>query len=222
MRKVRDKRQAERRLAYLIVSGALLMTMLACGGTATPTATPTERPPLSEPPPLTGAPVSITLVNESSVSACSAYVSPTTSDTWGENLLSSQPLPSGSRRTFELAPGNYDLLARDCDDNILDNQWNITIGSSYVWTLPTLRRIELTLSNRSDSQICYVYISPTTSDNWGSNWLGPTEVIRNGESRVFMIPIGQYDLRADDCDHAPLYEEFGFDIREAYRWEVTR
>jgi hypothetical protein len=79
----------------------------------------------------------------------------------------------------------------------------------------------VTLNNNSGSTVCYVYISPNTETTWGSDWLGTTEVINNGSSRVFTgITPGVYDLRADDCNNNTLYEEYGINISGSYTWNI--
>lgn len=79
----------------------------------------------------------------------------------------------------------------------------------------------ITLVNNSGSTVCYVFISPNTETTWGEDWLGATEVISNGDSRVFTgITPGVYDLRADDCSNNALYEEYGINISGSYTWNI--
>jgi hypothetical protein len=54
--------------------------------------------------------------------------------------------------------------------------------------------------NNSSVEICYLYISPTTSNEWGQDWLGTENTVPPGSSfTVRSVPPGNYDLRADDC-----------------------
>jgi hypothetical protein len=62
------------------------------------------------------------------------------------------------------------------------------------------------LENESGQTICYVFISPTTSDVWGDDWLGDDEVIEDGDARVFDVPAGDYDLLATDCNQNTVAE----------------
>ena len=54
------------------------------------------------------------------------------------------------------------------------------------------------LDNQSGQTICYVYISPTTSSEWGDDWLGSTEVVEDGDTRDLsalgrrLRPAGRY------------------------------
>lgn len=77
------------------------------------------------------------------------------------------------------------------------------------------------LNNQSGQTICFVYISPTTSSEWGSDWLGATEVVENGHTRDFNVAAGDYDLRADTCDGTAIAEVYGITVASSgYTWTV--
>lgn len=78
----------------------------------------------------------------------------------------------------------------------------------------------VTLINNSGETVCFVYISPVEDDMWGDDWLGDVETISNGDQRGFDVPDGDYDLRADDCDHNELDVEWGVTISGNYTWRV--
>ncbi len=46
----------------------------------------------------------------------------------------------------------------------------------------------------------YVYISPSSSDSWGDDWLGETEMISPGYTRAFRVNNGTYDIMIEDED----------------------
>jgi hypothetical protein len=49
-------------------------------------------------------------------------------------------------------------------------------------------------------QICGIYIAPTSSDNWGGNWITDGTLVGNGESYVIdEFVSGTYDLKVQDC-----------------------
>jgi hypothetical protein len=81
----------------------------------------------------------------------------------------------------------------------------------------------LELVNDSAVDVCYVYISPTTDDTWGSDWLGDTEIVSAGSVRVFEVPAGIYDMRAEDCDQEALDVQNGITIDETapVSWTFT-
>lgn len=81
---------------------------------------------------------------------------------------------------------------------------------------------ELVLENASGIPVCFVYISPTESDEWGENWLATDEVVRSGHRRTFGVPEGSYDLIARDCDGNPVSEAVqGQPISGEITWTIS-
>ncbi len=80
---------------------------------------------------------------------------------------------------------------------------------------------ELTVRNETDVDICFVYLSPASSDVWGEDWLGAGEIILSGHDRLFELPRGRYDLRVDDCNHAVVGELRDVNVRGAICWLVS-
>jgi S1-C subfamily serine protease len=80
--------------------------------------------------------------------------------------------------------------------------------------------IEFELMNRAALPICYVYFSPSLAQNWGQDELAADEIMDPGESRVFPIVTGEYDLRMEDCAGDPIYEEFNLDLNRIQSLEV--
>jgi hypothetical protein len=63
------------------------------------------------------------------------------------------------------------------------------------------------LVNNSSFTVYYVYISPSSSGSWGSDWLNSTETIVPGDMRVFTgIEPGTYDLEARWSDNISVLE----------------
>lgn len=54
----------------------------------------------------------------------------------------------------------------------------------------------LKIENDSPNAVHYVYISPTTSDTWGNDWMEEFDggVISTGYSQYFVLDPGTYDL----------------------------
>lgn len=70
-------------------------------------------------------------------------------------------------------------------------------------------QVDLTLRNDFSFPACFVYISPTDSDDWGDDWLGEEEVIGPGASRTFQFaPDQSVDISVLDCDGNLIYEEY--------------
>ena len=79
----------------------------------------------------------------------------------------------------------------------------------------------LTVKNESTSSICYLYISPDTSDEWGPDQLGSDNVLQTGESfEVFGIDPGLYDLRVVTCDDEEVIRS-DVQISEDLSWTIT-
>jgi len=68
--------------------------------------------------------------------------------------------------------------------------------------------------------IYYIYISPTTDDSWGSDWLDDTEILPSGSSVSFNLPNDIYDIRLVDEDDDE-YIRTGVSINGYYGWSVT-
>src|SRR5690606_20547877 len=63
----------------------------------------------------------------------------------------------------------------------------------------------LTINNQASTVICYVRLSPTSSDQWGDDQLGDTETIASGSSfTIWDVPPGEYDYQALDCNQVVL------------------
>lgn len=78
----------------------------------------------------------LTLVNNSGETVCFVYISPTTDDTWNDDWLgSSETVTDGSRRSFDVDSGSYDLRADDCEHTELSVEWGVDINGSYTWTV---------------------------------------------------------------------------------------
>ncbi|MBN1487289.1 MAG: serine/threonine protein kinase [Anaerolineae bacterium] len=201
-----------------VLSGLALLSLI--GGCAllllgysflTPDATP---PPSSEvgtkptetsvAPSLGGA--NLTINNQSPYNICYVYISPEDSESWGEDQLGDQAMISpGESRSFEMDPGTYDVLLKDCAEIPVESESGISQSSTITVGGPDM--VALLLDNQTSSDVWYVNISPSTNDNWGADWLGGVETIASGDQRIFYVPVGTYDLRALDGDSNTLVEE---------------
>jgi hypothetical protein len=74
-------------------------------------------------------------------------------------------------------------------------------------------QVNLTLENRFDVPVCYVFISPSSSDEWGDDWLGDQEVISPGNSKTFQLEANQLmDISTHDCNGDLLSEKYEIDL----------
>jgi hypothetical protein len=110
------------------------------------------------------------------------------------------------------------------EDTIADGFWELTLNvegewqaGSYVGVGDALSPVEFTMTNNSaDQTICYLYIAPDFMTSWGNDWLGESDTLDPGESAVYNLPVGLYDVLGEDCDNQVLFEEDKLDIQEPF------
>jgi len=78
----------------------------------------TAEPLHATPPPQTST-ATLHLINDSEQTICYVLISTVTASEWGEDWLGDDTIPPGQSYSFELAPGDYDVLLEDCDQNPL-------------------------------------------------------------------------------------------------------
>jgi S1-C subfamily serine protease len=66
---------------------------------------------------------------------------------------------------------------------------------------PNLELASVIIENDSRETICYIYFSPTTSSDWGTDYLGEGNELFPGDSVTFEAEPGTYDLQLEDCDN---------------------
>ncbi len=83
-----------------------------------------------------GADSRLSVSNDSALVACYMLISSTDADEWGEDWLGDlETLPPGLHRVFYVVPGVYDLQARDCDGEVLVEEYNVDLTEDLAWTL---------------------------------------------------------------------------------------
>jgi len=79
----------------------------------------------------------------------------------------------------------------------------------------------LEITNDSGADICYVYLAPSYSDQWGDDLLGGA-VIADGESFTLTgIPFGAYDLKAETSDHVGIDVRYEQTLDGPMTWEIV-
>jgi len=68
--------------------------------------------------------------------------------------------------------------------------------------------------------VCFVYISPSSSSDWGNDWLGSDETVDSGDSRTFGLPSDTYDMYAEDCDGNTLDEQYDVSVTNDVDWII--
>jgi hypothetical protein len=165
--------------------------------------------------------LSIEVVNSSDdFEICYVYVSESDAEDWGDDHLGDRVLNPGDRHTITLEQGIYDLMITDCNDYVLHTAWEIDrharveIGGAGL--------VPLVVVNESDFEIAYMFISPSTSEEWGYDWLASMEIIPPGTgARVFFVAPGTYDLQALDLSEELVAEGYDLEITTYGTWTVS-
>ena len=188
----------------MLVIGLLLALTLACGGGGGTTSG-----------------VQIEVVNRAPEDVCYVFISESETDAWGDDRLGGEDtiLP-GASQTFDLPKGEYDVRLENCDEIAMATGWQISRNTTITagaqgatsWVM---------LDNRSNVDVCYVFISPSNGEDWGEDWMGGNEAIAIGEQRMFYVKPGTYDLQALDCDENVLAEEYEADLSTGTSWTLS-
>lgn len=159
-----------------------------------------------------GSTVAFTIRNNSQWDIHYIYLSANHSQEWGSDHLGSTILNTGESFTINVRPGTYDLKMIDEDgdeciqmdfniNNALswsfgDSEWLDCIGSSSSSSSSTN---DVTFVNTSLWDIYNMYISPSSSSDWGSDRLG-SNILNSGETYSVSLPSGTYDIKLVDED----------------------
>ena len=167
----------------------------------------------------------LTVHNSTDRSIWYIYISPSTSDGWGDDWLGDSVLLSGESMMFSVPEGTYDLTALDPDDNVVAERYDLFISGEMEWTLfledAEDDYVTLTLINNSGQHVCYVRISESTDSSWGDDWLG-ADTIPAGTSYSFYVLAGMsYDLQAKDCGDTVVGEEYQVDLSQDTDWTLS-
>ena len=204
--------------------------------TAVPTALPTQVPPAEPPPtqpaptkpvPTKAAPVepiaegaTLEIINESGVDIWYIYISPSKSDSWGEDWLGDDIIRAGDTYVITGIPeGVYDVLVEDQDEGLLESWWTVDFAGEMTRNVSAMASLEVT--NHSGSPIHYLHISPTDSDVWGDNWLGDVIIEPDMTYTVTGIPLDVYDIQARDGNDEEIETIFSVEVQGVWSWDVV-
>ena len=182
-----------------------------------------------------GQNVELVIENTDDAAICYVYISRTSAETWGEDQLGeNEILDVGEALSLQVEAGYYDVLLNDCDQEPLNDVRNVDLTEDVILThedelestlarpapatpaqtAQTTDRVTVTLENQDDATICYLYISPTTSMEWGEDQLGDQRVIRPDETITLEVVPGTYDFLLEDCDRERIDDAFGLELTE--------
>jgi len=148
-------------------------------------------------------------------------MSPSAEDSWGDDWLGGdETIMPGDTQVFSLDSGTYDVRVESCDEAAMATAWEVSRDTT-VTAGASGADVRLMVSNESSVEVCYVYISPTTGDDWGDDWMGEMESLQPGTLRLFYVEPDTYDLQAEDCDGEVLTEEYEVDLTEDLTWTLN-
>jgi len=162
----------------------------------------------------------IKIVNNSPDEVCYVLISSSESDEWGEDWLGGEEtIASGASRTFDVPSGQHDIQLEDCNEAVMATGWAID-GNSTVTVGDSRATSRLFVDNTSDTEVCYVFVSPSTGDDWGEDWMGENETIMAGRSRIFYVRPDTYDMMVRDCNDEVLSEQYEVDLSSDMTWTL--
>lgn len=169
----------------------------------------------------------LTVTNLTGDSIWYIYISPSGAAEWGEDWLGGDVIMSGESYDFVVPEGSYDMAAADSDGNIIVERYNEYISDEKEWTIylegEETDYADLELVNNSGYDVCFVFITPSSSSEWGEDWLREDQVVTTDSSISFQVPSSSetYDFQALDCDGYVLDEQYGIDMTGGKVWTIN-
>lgn len=188
---------------------------------------PTNPPPATQPGP-TQSETTLTVINKTSEDICYLYVAPAGSTTLGPGWLDAgATIAPNKGLRLELETGMYDLRAENCAREAIAETPNNHIEGDMHWVVENVASTSsdtvLEVINNTSEDVCYLYISPSTSDDdWGDNWISESERISVGQKMTFSMETGMYDVRAETCQEEVLAEFFDNHLQGNMEWELVK
>lgn len=165
--------------------------------------------------------ITITFSNQTQIDVCEIYISSDNANDWGENKLTeSERLADGAEKSFTVKRGNYDLLARSCGKESMYSYHEVS--SDFTAVIGGQGKQSIRVVNWAKAEICFVFISPVGTGDWGEDQLGGVESIMPEARRLFFVAPGLYNLRAEDCNKNVLSEVDNFDPSNGLDWSIQR
>ena len=162
----------------------------------------------------------IKIVNESPDEVCYVLISSSDSDQWGEDWLGGdETIASGDSKAFTVPAGEHDVQIEGCDEAVLATGWFIA-GNTTITVGDSRATSRLFVDNTSDMEVCYIFVSDSTGDDWGDDQMGENETILTGRTRIFYVRPGTYDMMARDCNDEVLAEQYEVDLSSDMTWTL--
>jgi len=130
-------------------------------------------------------------------------------DEWGEDLLGEEVIEPGEVFSFVLPAGEYSVIPMTYEYYVLPPARNIS--SDFRVEVGGEDKVPILVTNYTDVDIAFIYISPSDSEDWGEDWLGD-EVISSGISKFFFAEPNTYDLLAVDLEGERVLERYEIEV----------
>ena len=224
-------------IGILIALGAcaLIVFLLLPGGDDNGPESPEALPPSGEQPgEIEERDPVIFVENAGLTTVCALYISASTADDWGLNRLpSNDDLEASETYEVFVSPGTYDMQAVNCAGTVLNEQFEVPaqLNEELVWVIGDEEAVikdasdegsGITLFNGSDTEVCYVFISESGADSWGTDRLSSSDTVDTGDEHLFVLEPGFYDMQALDCSEEVISEQFDVVVDPGlqYEWEI--
>ncbi|NLF00388.1 MAG: hypothetical protein GX601_05350 [Anaerolineales bacterium] len=86
---------------------------------------------------------------------------------------------------------------------------------------PVPQGASIEISNESDVDVYYIYISPSDSGEWGEDWLGDQVLPAGGATTIYGVPEGTCDIKAADQAGEIVEVFWEVDLAGAVSWTIT-
>ncbi len=233
------------KLPILSAFAALVLASLACGSIQVQQLpAPGQQPDIQEIEPIESVSLTdetiISVTNDSGADICYLFIAPASASDWGEDILGAQDVISaGDTIEFTIAANDtYDLRADNCSEETVEELDDVYLPATENanWVIDgadgrtedtaaaaSTGTGELILLNSSRDTICYLYIAPKSSPDWGEDLLGD-EALAAGDTITFEVDADvEYEALAQDCDQGTMSEVDSLVLGEGEvgEWEVT-
>ena len=140
---------------------------------------------------------------------------------WGEGFVGRCYHPGWRELSvYRIPEGTYDLQAEDADGNIIATLWEAEIAGENTWTV-TMATVSLEVINGSEHIVAALYVSPSSSDSWGDDWLGGVAIKSGGAYVVEGLESDVYDVKAEDADGDVIEIVYNLELSGEYSWNIV-
>ena len=168
----------------------------------------------------------ITFKNATGAQIQMIFLSPSDSQEWGPDIVGADyHISDGNSVSYYVhypdASFSFDIMATDANDNtyeIYDYQIKDSKSPTVTFakknktsTTPDFDYVTVTVTNATDYEVDYLFVSPEDSEAWGADLLDSEDTLASGDSYSFVVPVESkvtYNVMAVDEDN----DTYKFDV----------